>query len=160
MTHLQHIFLKIQSFSQEGGKKTQKALSWKSKRHLKNVAGKSLHHTRNRISVQYVHIWLCSGRYIKASWLRHFMVTDESLLTVLKISQHLSFSVFLKFGETFLFGFCRSNWNGFENWMNFKKNEDLPGCQSSKDLTLWSSVSLAEWEQKGLQKHTLHWRIK
>ena len=64
------------------------------------------------------------------------MVTDESLLTVLKISQHFSFSVFLKFGETFLFGFCGSNLNGFENLMNFKKNEDLLGCQSSKDLTL------------------------
>lgn len=47
--------------------------------------------------------------------------TDENLTVVLNISQGFSFSVFLKFGETFLFGFCRSSLNGFENQMNFKK---------------------------------------
>lgn len=41
--------------------------------------------------------------------------TDENLLTVvLKISPGFHCSVFLKFGETFLLGFCRSNLNGFE----------------------------------------------
>lgn len=41
--------------------------------------------------------------------------TDENLLTVvLKISLGFNGSMFLKFGEIFLLGFCRSSLNGFK----------------------------------------------
>lgn len=60
--------------------------------------------------------------------------TDENLLMVLKISQQFSFSVFLKFGETFLFGICRSNLNDFEKMRILKRIKMCLVISLSKNL--------------------------
>lgn len=84
--------------------------------------------------------------------------TDENLMTVvLNTRQGSSFFVFLKFDDTFLFGFCKSNWNN--KTIHFKENKDLHGYQSYKTLTIWYSASLAQSVNRRNFKNISFWII-